>query len=272
MTNRYYTATVTRYINFVRRRVHGDDDSSTSSSETSFSDVPITFICDFMLKYKRTGEDDEESEKISFQLIGLNAFREEGVDFDFSEHVIKGFDLTCVQFVIESPREPTSVRCYSAEAMRLFMEFSFTYDYRKFRGVGTFYRRVAKYMQRGFRLVGIRFSGSVMLSFPVSVLTNENTMEEYDGANGKVTYIFEELLKDPSKAYLVKNEFLRCKAHLIRQDNDFFLYEKRRRRLMQRYEARNRLLRAFRSQISDLRRVECCFPMSVFYQFKNKYI
>ena len=144
----------------------------------------ISFIVNITIKEQ--DEDDNGnvlmpvpvSHPADFQLIGImNQDKKE----DFAKSVIKKYDLTCVQFAIENPEDPCSVRSLNDEVMKLFLRSQFMMYMDRYRDTGTLYNRVAKYMDRGYMFVGFILDGGLYLKFNDCCLVNEQENRSHNG-------------------------------------------------------------------------------------------
>ena len=139
-----------------------------------YLNAPITFIADITM-YKKGTHFPAGDEFIPFQMIGIKSDHEVpleereypmfgDVGMDFAESVIKRFDLSCSQFAIENPYKPNLVRALSDENLYMFHDMEFTYEMRKFTSVKVLNKRIKKYMDRGYKLIGMT-TGSHILKF-----------------------------------------------------------------------------------------------------------
>lgn len=137
--------------------------------------APITFIANIGMFRKGTKDPAQGCDEFTpFQLIGIDNDRElpdeklhykvPSVGVDFAESVISRFDMSCCQFVIESPYKPGLVRTLKDDSLKLFCDLLFTYDMRKFTTNRVFKTRVSKYISKGYTLAGLTF-GTHILNF-----------------------------------------------------------------------------------------------------------
>lgn len=125
----------------------------------SFNNKKLTFIANISIRsWMQVGNAlmMVEESPITFQFIGLEVtegFLDSGKSF--GKTVVSGFDLTCVQFYIDTPELPCLVKAYSQDALDLlarkqFMMHAFTY-----RSNEILWKRISKYMDRGLMFVGL---------------------------------------------------------------------------------------------------------------------
>ena len=237
-----YRATIKKFRRFRVDEIDDEDDHSKHK-------VPMSYLCDIVIKRVSEGVVVED---LPFQLIGL---RLSEVPEDFAELVISGFDLSCVRFAIESPDHPCNVRCLNDKCLNLFKELSFTCDMKKFRGSGTMFSRMKKYMSRGFSLVGLEFKEMIYIGFASGALVDESTSDKFDGSHGKVSYVYDLVRVNPMRSIqcIVNADSLITRDQLRCGSNDLFVHERRKKRLLQRIKAKEALLKTYSRYIGDLR-------------------
>ena len=107
------------------------------------------------------------------QLIGLWCSEED--ELPFSTRVVKGFDLTCVQCYIPNPICCKRVQYLNENVKSDIENRTMMYNMERFDTGRVFERCIGKYMDRGYRLNGLRLSSNLILYFDNAVLINNRT-------------------------------------------------------------------------------------------------
>lgn len=143
----------------------------------------------------------DRSEKTPFQFIGVLHELHLCTAVDFAEVVISGFDMSCCQFAIESPRNPALVRAVSDQAVELFKRHQFIYHLSKFRNIPVFCKRVSKYLSRGYMMVGFTLGANWSMLFQQVVMEDKENEIVYDGDAVFATMMFQHLRDNPYNWY-----------------------------------------------------------------------
>lgn len=136
-------------------------------------------------------------ESTPFQFIGVLHTLHLSTEDDFAEVIIKGFDLSCCQFAIESPSNPALVICVHDQALELFKRNQFFYDLSKFRNMPVFCKRVSKYLSRGYMLVGFKMGEDWSMMFQNVRMVDEKNDIVYDGDAVFATMMFRHVRDNP---------------------------------------------------------------------------
>lgn len=181
----------------------------------SFNEKKVTFIADVVIKeWKKAGNAMLLVEEcpIKFQMIGLqidhNFINE---DDNFGRTVVSGFDLTCVQFYLDTPELPLLVKSYTKEAMDLLMKKQFFMHAKTYRTNDVMWKRIAKYMDRGLMFVGFVLDAGRRIVFDNCELLDSSRVTMH---NGDTKFLSKMLMCISNNADIVNRMSPSCVHHM----------------------------------------------------------
>ena len=155
----------------------------------------IDFVADLCLYKGRTFQSSTDICDSMLQLVCQKGRID--VPDDFGRAVLEGFDLTCVQFSIDDYKHPTVVRALDSRVEELFDKKQMVYDHRKYTNSAMMWKRITKYQERGFDLVGIDLKPHLTLEFGTCKSEDILSHEVYNGDAAYLSEIYEKLRGDP---------------------------------------------------------------------------
>lgn len=154
----------------------------------------LEFVANIQIFWGSTFRNKEKLHPVTLQIVGQRKSKEPPIDFGHS--VLSGFDLTCVQFSIDDFKKPCEVRPYNEDTTLMFDRRQMVYDNRKYTNPTMFMKRVTKYQERGFDLVGIDVAPHLCLTFENCAASNLITGKTVNGSR-HVERCYDRIRRDP---------------------------------------------------------------------------